>query len=165
MTPLLDRPSGTGGADAGAHRAPPDPLTTHLCTWVRWRGHGQGDGDRERLGILWCNAFAPLLNHPRRPELSYAVLLQIARSRSLPNPGWPSHVAALCRLVHGVFTMDALPLVHNPDLWADLADSPEGAVPSDIANTLVTVPNMPSVLQRLLLCPLRPLTVVLSGAV
>jgi len=91
------------------------------------------------------------------------VLLQIARSRSLPNPGWPSHVAALCRLVHGVFTVDAMPVVQSPDLWADLADSAEGAVPSDVANTLVTVPNMPSALQRLLLCPPRPLTVVLAG--
>lgn len=120
-------------------------------------------GCREQLGILWCNAFAPLLRLRGPLAMDYSLLLQIARSRSLPNPGWPSTVAALCRLVHNVYTPEAIEVLQDPRFWSQVADGADGFIPSDISNTLVTCSALPPSLQGLLLFPPRPMTVELGN--
>jgi hypothetical protein len=161
------------GDDPGALADRSMILVGHLVAVSQWLYHSQAgifpvasaeepSGRREQLGILWCNAFAPLLRLQGPLSMDYSLLLQIARSRSLPNPGWPGAVAALCRLVHNVFTPDAMEILQDPRFWSQVADGAEGSIPSDIANTLVTSPALPPSLQSLLLFPPRPMTVDLG---
>jgi len=160
------------GGELAARR---DILVAHLMavsTWIHDSHVGSFppasiedvSGDRDRLGNLWCNAFAPLLGAAGPMDMDFDILLQIARSRALPNPGWPAPLAALCRLVHNVYTPRALVLLQNPRFWANIADRNEGRMPSDISNTLVTCTALPSRVQQTLLYPPRVMTVNLGPA-